>query len=338
MERHSFIKYFYHSMLITLLLLCSRNAFALASCAIASGYDQSNVIVKLPATLNIPRDIPFGETIWDSDWQESGVGTKVICKNGGWYDPVNQFTYDSGFIATLQKIQGLTDVYSTTNPSIGIYMVWDNGITEWDERTAVMRVPRDWSKKPLGEYYPKTRIRVKLIAIAKPQSGRVAFPAPTAGLVFEGKRTNLMSFSITDIEVKSVSCKVETPTVNVQLEDIIATQLTGIGSVAKPKSFSIGLTCDEGALISAKFNGGVSENTTPEQGVIALSQSADGKAEGVGIQILYRDTPVHLGSSTRLVSSAGYIDIPFIAQYYQTKDPIRPGPANATATIEITYQ
>ncbi|WP_232785323.1 MULTISPECIES: fimbrial protein [unclassified Serratia (in: enterobacteria)] len=54
---------------------------------------------------------------------------------------------------------------------------------------------------------------------------------------------------------------------------------------------------------------------------------------------MYNNTPLNIGSKLVLKTSAGGIEtFPFKARYYQTLSTISPGSANATATLDITYQ
>ncbi|WP_330985259.1 MULTISPECIES: fimbrial protein [Enterobacterales] len=334
-----FIKRFNSLILLLLAMLFSKASLAKSDCSFVSGYSESKAYVNLPSVLNISRDAAPGDVLWETEyWQGDIQGTRVKCSRQYFWDD-STVIYSTGYFNSMTKVQvsGHDNVYLTTNPSIGIYTEFNNSTSDI-ENTVDMVSPMTEGPIELWEYIPKTRFKVKLIALSKPVSGTLNFALPTAGLKYGTLRTNSLWFTSTEVIVQTVSCKVETPIVNVHLDEILATELTGVGSVAKPKSFSIGMTCDEGVSISAKFTGKSDENTTNEQGVLALSNGDIGIADGVGIQLLYKNNPVKLNNTNKLASSAGYIELPFTAQYYQTKNLIKPGAANAVATVEILYQ
>lgn len=144
-------------------------------------------------------------------------------------------------------------------------------------------------------------------------------------------------------KVTQVACSISTPNIQVPLDDVLASSLTTVNMTAKPKPFNLGLQCDAGARINAKLLG--TKNTdTSAAGVLQLTGAGSaGVAQGVGIQILYNGTAVAINSSSNLIlktSLGGQELLPFTAQYYQTKAAasVTTGSANATATLELTYQ
>ncbi len=81
-------------------------------------------------------------------------------------------------------------------------------------------------------------------------------------------------------------------------------------------------------------------DVTGDTSVLALNgQGTPGTADGVGIQMLYNNVPLQLNNRIVLKRSAGGQEtFPLVARYYQTRSVVRPGSANATATLNITYQ
>ena len=64
-----------------------------------------------------------------------------------------------------------------------------------------------------------------------------------------------------------------------------------------------------------------------------------GTAEGVGVQLVYNTIPLQLNNRILLKQSAGGQEaFPLTARYYQTRAVVKPGSANATATLNVTYQ
>lgn len=68
-------------------------------------------------------------------------------------------------------------------------------------------------------------------------------------------------------------------------------------------------------------------------------QGMTGTAKGVGVQLLYNGTPLVLNSRLLLKQSSGGLEtLPFTARYYQTLTSVESGAANASATLNLTYQ
>lgn len=141
--------------------------------------------------------------------------------------------------------------------------------------------------------------------------------------------------------VNSVACTLTNNSINVPMDNVLGTSFTAIGTVAKPKAFDVGLSCDAGARVNVQMSG--TKNTdTSAVGVLQLTNAgAAGVAKGVGIQILYNGTPLALNNNLLLkTSTGGQETFTFTAQYYQTKAAasVTPGSANTTMTLDITYQ
>lgn len=102
---------------------------------------------------------------------------------------------------------------------------------------------------------------------------------------------------------------------------------------------NLGLTCDAGANINVSLSGTQNPDVA-DTSVLSLSgQGGAGVAKGVGVQILYNNVPLQLNNKVTLKQSSGGVEtFPLVARYYQTKTTVAPGTANATATLNITYQ
>ncbi|MFP2412591.1 fimbrial protein [Citrobacter braakii] len=107
------------------------------------------------------------------------------------------------------------------------------------------------------------------------------------------------------------------------------------------RTYTIDLNCDAGARINASLSGTQSAETANDS-ILALSGAGmSGVASGIGIQLLYGNTPLKLDNNIVLKTSAGGQEFPpgaFTARYFQTKNNVTAGSANATATLNITYQ
>ncbi|WP_431222077.1 fimbrial protein [Serratia sp. L9] len=95
------------------------------------------------------------------------------------------------------------------------------------------------------------------------------------------------------------------------------------------------MTCNAGTKVSVKMEGDIYDAT---RGVINTVGGNDA-ASGLGIQLLYNDQPMPLGSdvSVGASSSGGGFTVPLKARYYQTGDKITPGTANGVLTFTMLY-
>jgi type 1 fimbria pilin len=184
------------------------------------------------------------------------------------------------------------------------------------------------------------------VELVKTNYGAVGTGTITSGLIAEislQDADNFLSPGQIVIDNASriipVKCSITTPNIQVPLADVMATDLTSPGMTAKPKQFNMGLNCDAGARVNAKLTG-TQNSSTSVNGVLQLTGAGSASvASGVGIQLLYNNTPLQLNNNIVLKTAGGGMEtFPFTARYYQTAARVTGGTANATATLEMTYQ
>lgn len=142
--------------------------------------------------------------------------------------------------------------------------------------------------------------------------------------------------------VSVVACSIKTPNLVFPIGNILASTFgTTIGTIPSgaQNTQSLGLDCDAGANINVSLSG----TQNPDVGttsVLALTgQGNSDVAKGVGVQILYNGSPLVLNNRIVLKqSSGGQETFPLTARYYQTKTSVTTGTANASATLNLTYQ
>jgi Fimbrial protein. len=102
---------------------------------------------------------------------------------------------------------------------------------------------------------------------------------------------------------------------------------------------NLGLACDAGANINVTLQG-IQNPDVSTTSVLALTgQGGADVATGVGVQLLYNGSPLVLNKLVTLKkSSGGQETFPIVARYYQTKKSVTTGKANASATLDLTYQ
>ncbi|TQI77975.1 type 1 fimbria pilin [Serratia fonticola] len=134
-------------------------------------------------------------------------------------------------------------------------------------------------------------------------------------------------------------CSVSTKNVSVPMGTVHRSKFRGVGSTAGHGEGNIALQCDAAVAPTVTFSGAHDPETSAE--VLALNNLGDANvASGVGIQMLYKNTPITLDSPIALGKLSGpmAVNIPFSARYYQTASTIKGGDANATAYFTINYE
>lgn len=98
------------------------------------------------------------------------------------------------------------------------------------------------------------------------------------------------------------------------------------------KGYSIDLDCNPGTNVSIKFDG-----TTMAGNSQVLANSSSGNP-GVGIQVLFNNTPITFGSVIKIINNAQAQEkLPFDAYYYYNGNGITAGPVTALTTFTLTY-
>ncbi|MCL6720425.1 fimbrial protein [Klebsiella sp. T2.Ur] len=102
---------------------------------------------------------------------------------------------------------------------------------------------------------------------------------------------------------------------------------------------NLGLNCDVGANINVSLSGTQNPDISDSSVLALTGQGGAGVAKGVGVQIVYNGAPLMLNNRIVLkTSSGGQETFPLTARYYQTRTTVSTGTANASATLNLTYQ
>lgn len=293
--------------------------FANANCYTnQGGASLQNVYFSQPV-VTVQRDAPIGSII--GAFNIPDAGTYASCAGGGkiYYEMV-LFTTPSG----------IPNVYLTNVPGVGISVDQSGGAYPYQSPAFIRTIPGSQAVYAAGR-------AMKLVKVGPITSGIV-----NSGVIarnYSDDAITSYAINFTGSSVTQLACSINTPNITVPLDDVFANDLTSIGKTAKPKVFNVGLDCDTGAKINAKLTGTQNTDSSTE-GVLQLSGAGgDNVASGVAIQILYNNAPMALNNNIVLkTSTGGQETFPFTAQYYQTKNNVTAGSANATATLELTYQ
>lgn len=157
------------------------------------------------------------------------------------------------------------------------------------------------------------------------------------GIYRDGLTTQLTGGTIT-----ALACSITTPQLTFIIGDIPASafgSVIGTTPAIAQKTLNLGLTCSAGTNISVTLSG-IQHPDSADTSVIALTgQGNAGTAKGVGVQLLYNGTPLRMNSRLFLKQSPGGQEtLPLTTRYYQTLTSVESGSANASATLNLTYQ
>ncbi|GAB5071967.1 hypothetical protein SedNR2807_21530 [Citrobacter sedlakii] len=138
------------------------------------------------------------------------------------------------------------------------------------------------------------------------------------------------------------ACTVTTTTLTFPMGNILANEFQGKGTTSENEvTANLGLDCDPDANVNITLTGTQNPDST-ESSTLALSGQGtvdSGVADGIGVQLLYNNTLLKLNNKLTLKKSEGGAEsFPISARYIQTKDLVKPGKANATAVLSLTYQ
>lgn len=328
-------------MVGALLFLYSTHSWSYYGCKTES----SGVTIAAP-TLTVQRDVPVGTRLAAPDFVSSPT-LLFTCPE--------EKTYPSGWqhlaIEAVTDYSGSTigggRIYTTNIPGVGVQLAGASSSGElfgWLGRAATID-----GNPNQGEFLSTSgvmreargRAAVTFYKIGEMSSG--AFAQQRVGSLILGAvgswAQTAVPVSISGMSVTVLACSLTTPTLAAPLGNIYATAFTGVGSTAGNNDFNMGLNCAVGTKVNVTMNGTQNQDTANTSVLALTGAGSAGVAKGVGAQILYNNTPLNIGNKLVLKTSAGGIEtFPFKARYYQTLSTISPGSANATATLDITYQ
>ncbi|MDR0184015.1 fimbrial protein [Lysobacter arvi] len=302
---------------------------AMAACSTSR---STNSYLNLPSSLSAKRDVTVGTVLYDSGWVSDGTRADVFCSGS--------YTWNMGYASTMTLVPGMSDVYQTGVPGLGIKILYEN--TSPPGSGMVMRWPR-FTQNLSGNarFVPWGLFRVQYIVTGPLGSGQMNTPSPTATVLYGGALANRVTFNRTSVNIVSVGCSVTNKDIAVNLPPVAASDFATVGSTPATKDFTIDLTCDTNVAVSYQIDGTAAAGIAPTNGVLATTAGA-GQATGVGVQVRRNGTPVPLGTklsyATTTGGSAQSVSIPLSAAYYATAMPVRGGDVNAVATFTMFYQ
>lgn len=301
-------------MLVISVVTYSKVTFA--TCSFASGYTTRTDNLNFGSVV-VQRDTPVGTLIFQGQQQGS---TYINCTGD-----VNTNYYTFSYNGAVSS--GISHVYNTNIPGVGV------SVYTWA-----------YYDNPAGtDNTTNGAVKTYIIKYNLIKTGAI-----TSGVLMTGKIGTWTVTGITPLiinvsggNVTQVACAITTPSLNFPLGDVLASSFgSTVGFVnTKTNTQNLGLNCDAGANINVALNGTQNPDVSTNSVLALTGQGNSDVAKGVGVQILYNGSPLVLNN--RIVmkqSSGGQETFPITARYYQTKTAVTTGKANASATLDLTYQ
>ncbi|EAN5898282.1 type 1 fimbrial protein [Salmonella enterica subsp. enterica] len=355
---------------LALILLFAYSGHGYASCK-RSG-NEGAITITPPSQLVVDSHAyTAGEVLWQSGW----VSTSEVTMDGCSRDYKVGFLYEPGSAqsntsATINANDGNnTPVFSTGISGVGIAIKTQTNAGPYDN---VMPIDNTYHNGDGNKTHHAMApaYNVELVALGGPiTSGTATFQSPLARVSFRDSATEDSGGDIlthlylgnTQLIMKAMGCRVETPAITVDLGSV------NLGSFANSQTAGTGeqdilLTCEQGTAISASLSAQPASGNNPDNSVIQLSNaSAPTSATGVGVQLgiqapdagfftdslpinqkidLFTHTSTTNADGSQTVSGGTMnmsTTLKISARYYKTAATVTAGQANATATLNLTY-
>lgn len=292
----------------------------------------------LPTTLAIPRDLPNGQVLFDTQgWIQAGW-VDVTC--GGFLQHGNMYVR-YGYLSGA-SVPGFPNVYPTGIPGVGIRVAWSRVFgTVPPEMSGGQWIgsPRKVENLPPGRYTPASNWWIQLVKTGSISTG--TYKIPEVQVHYQDELTNALKFREIELVSRARGCSLKRIYQEVQLGKTWPKDFRGVGSTTRPTDFDIDLDCEPGVKIYYQIDG----TTVLNDQSTLQNRSGSEMAKGVGVQLLLRHGaggPVTMGKENLLGSSAtsgpSSPRIPLTAQFKQIEDTIIPGHVLTSATITLFYR
>jgi type 1 fimbria pilin len=307
---------------------------AKASCSTPDMPKMINV-----ASISVPTTLAVGATIPGS---EQTVHVAGNCDH----------TYESGmeiiscYYGSGSEIPGLTGVYDSGVPGVGVALMNDKGqritgggLAACDSRsTPIGYVSND------GMQSFDFNVTLELVKTSEAvQSGTLMQAQTEFGIGVYGNdgigSPNVISYA-GNVNFQNVTCSVLPKNLTVNLGDFPVSDFVSVGMLSSPaQNFDVTVNCNSTVQPEVKVTSSNGYETAFE-GVLKLTKQT-GAATGVGVQMVFDGNIAAFDTYVNTRSEAianETLTIPFEVRYEQVSDVVTPGPANTVATITLAYK
>lgn len=302
--------------------LCMSSLPALAVCN-KVGHAVVNFTVP---NIVVQRDVPVG-TVLEEVSITGASDTEFESCSG---DTPSHLFYS---IMPGMQSAGIDHVYKTSVPGIGVKIFNSTNGYYYDDPAMQRDISGSagiWN----GSTDTVTFVKIGEVKNANLNATELAYVAGDDNL--PAKEIYLSN----NVNITSLACSVLTSSVGFNMGDVSVNEFSALRSTSSTtQTTDLKLDCDVDANIQLTLNGN-QNNDLGDPTILALSeQGQSGVASGIGVQLLYNGTPLELNKTVNLKQSTGGQEtFPFTARYIQTKEKVQAGHANATATLNLTYQ
>lgn len=308
---------------------------------------SGGAITISPPNMTVQRDLPVGSVI-------GSVTTPIVsafnCTNS---DPKLSFQEFGGkAYGTYLSVFNNQRVYSTNVAGIGYgitiiahsscsgYSLPINGTNNFDgnpNNKKICAVNGFFAAQPI-----EGQIKVTFYKTATTTGSGPVNSMTVAAFILRNNETTWQRPEVlvytTSFNVTTLACTVINTAITVPMGTVEKRSFSGVGTWpgdSNTKSFNIPLSCNLGTKVNLQIDGNAQN---ANNGVLNIN-SGTGSASGIGIQILYNDQPLVLGTSflTDTTTNETY-NINLKSRYYQTSSNITAGSANSSATFTLTYR
>lgn len=329
----------------------------------SSATDQLNckspptITISASGIFTIQRDSPVNEII--TPWFSATSYPYAVCT------PTGNAPFTVGIAASkpptnnVINTDGVTfKVYETNIDGIG-YIIksrdrfayshggWDSGWSAYlpkPDSTTMRSIIGGWSVNIGTEYNTGLDVAVAFVRYADSKSGTVSGGVIANGTAGEDPVFGNPSSPIqlnSSLKINTVACSITSEgSLAFPIGDVSASQFNSTGTVSQQSStVNLEVDCDADTNINITLDGTQNPDSSNKSVLMLSSQGQSGVADGVGVQLLYNGTPLELNKMISIkTSTGGQESLPITARYFQTKEQVRSGTANATATLNLTYQ
>lgn len=325
-------------------------AFGLGLCGPAHAFCTSpSLPINLPygASLKIATSLPVGAVIPGSERTFSISGTCELGERNGPYP--NTVEVGSTIVACTsdggsQEIS--PGLYSTGIAGIGMQLLDGSG-TPISGGTSQLCYDRISTIQAGGAFSFSGTLRLVRIAGTIPANANFTpalaewqFGVYNTGYVLNYNNALSSLHPSGTIVLNTLTCNVNYPAA-VALPAVGVGALGAVGASAGSTHFSIGLRCDDSAVVGITMDAAPGYAVqTPAAGVLGI-QGGTGQAAGVGVQILDRNfNPVPLQQRVGMgsIAASQQAQYDFYARYYRTATPVTPGPVSSALVFTFDYQ
>ncbi|MBU5604724.1 fimbrial protein [Citrobacter cronae] len=314
-----------------LLLLISGSSWA--SCSFTQGGVGPGPFT-IPA-LVVSQDATPGTILYSQEL----VGSAIKLKCTGVAPIYKGYRYLS---TRWENSVGLSAVYKTNVPGIGIQAKWNNtGRSLATDGNYILSYFEAEDMTEDYEYTISPRIGIRIVVIGPIESGTIDASRLLAEWVYDNQTVAQLTFNPVSVNVQANTCNLVEKNISVPLKQITTGEFNnGYSDVVSDDAFKIQLdACKADIQVDYRFT--TSGSTGVTSGNILSIASGTDAAEGVGIQILDNNNNVlqfdtdYTAASKTTENQA--ITIPLQARYVKTGT-VKAGQVDAVATFEVYYR